>query len=139
MAVIGAPDATWGQKVTAVVQLKNGQSMTLPELKTWARYCDFQLQTNLSLILLFLCGGYRISRCSSFLYSQALKWGRCWQTQGYKPASFSLRLGSDRQQHCMKNHNPFIHFRQKDDESPSKKVEPGSTFAAFLVEVEFIK
>lgn len=43
MAVIGAQDATWGQKVTAVVQLKKGQSMTLPELKTWARYCDFQL------------------------------------------------------------------------------------------------
>ncbi len=43
VAVIGAPDATWGQKVTAVVQLKKGQSMTLPELKTWARYCDFQL------------------------------------------------------------------------------------------------
>lgn len=43
VAVIGAPDAVWGQKVTAVVQLKKGQSMTLPELKTWARYCDFQL------------------------------------------------------------------------------------------------
>ncbi len=43
VAVIGAPDATWGQKVTAVVQLKKGQSMTLPELKTWARYFDFQL------------------------------------------------------------------------------------------------
>uniref|UniRef100_A0AAX7V6R5 Acyl-CoA synthetase family member 3 n=1 Tax=Astatotilapia calliptera TaxID=8154 RepID=A0AAX7V6R5_ASTCA len=43
VAVIGAPDATWGQKVTAVVQLKRGKSMTLPELKTWARYCDFQL------------------------------------------------------------------------------------------------
>ncbi|XP_028442447.1 acyl-CoA synthetase family member 3, mitochondrial isoform X1 [Perca flavescens] len=39
VAVIGAPDATWGQKVTAVVQLKKGQSMTLPELKTWARLC----------------------------------------------------------------------------------------------------
>lgn len=37
VAVIGVPDAIWGQKVTAVVQLKNGQSMTLPELKTWAR------------------------------------------------------------------------------------------------------
>lgn len=43
VAVIGAHDAIWGQKVTAVVQLKKGQSMTLPELKTWARYCDFQL------------------------------------------------------------------------------------------------
>lgn len=37
VAVIGAPDATWGQKVTAVVQLKRGQRLTLPELKTWAR------------------------------------------------------------------------------------------------------
>lgn len=43
VAVIGFPDAVWGQKVTAVVQLKKGQSMTLPELKTWARYCDFLL------------------------------------------------------------------------------------------------
>ncbi|KAM4596863.1 malonate--CoA ligase ACSF3, mitochondrial [Fundulus diaphanus] len=37
VAVIGAPDATWGQKVTAVVQLRKNQGMTLPELKTWAR------------------------------------------------------------------------------------------------------
>ncbi|XP_060924909.1 malonate--CoA ligase ACSF3, mitochondrial [Limanda limanda] len=37
VAVVGAPDAVWGQKVTAVVQLKKGQSMTLPELKAWAR------------------------------------------------------------------------------------------------------
>ncbi|XP_019731989.1 acyl-CoA synthetase family member 3, mitochondrial [Hippocampus comes] len=37
VAVIGAPDDTWGQKVTAVVQLKEGQSLTLPDLKTWAR------------------------------------------------------------------------------------------------------
>ncbi|KAM9422478.1 malonate--CoA ligase ACSF3, mitochondrial-like isoform 1-T1 [Salvelinus alpinus] len=39
VAVIGARDATWGQKVTAVVQLKRGRSMTLSELKTWARCC----------------------------------------------------------------------------------------------------
>ncbi|XP_010776561.1 acyl-CoA synthetase family member 3, mitochondrial [Notothenia coriiceps] len=37
VAVIGAPDATWGQRVTAVVQLRKGQSMTLEKLKTWAR------------------------------------------------------------------------------------------------------
>ncbi|XP_034435030.1 malonate--CoA ligase ACSF3, mitochondrial isoform X2 [Hippoglossus hippoglossus] len=37
VAVVGAPDAVWGQKVTAVVQLRKGQSMTLPELKIWAR------------------------------------------------------------------------------------------------------
>uniref|UniRef100_A0A3B3VUT0 Acyl-CoA synthetase family member 3 n=1 Tax=Poecilia latipinna TaxID=48699 RepID=A0A3B3VUT0_9TELE len=36
VAVIGAKDATWGQKVTAVVQLQKGRSLTLPELKTWA-------------------------------------------------------------------------------------------------------
>lgn len=40
VAVIGVPDAIWGQKVTAVVQLKKEQSMTLTELKNWARYCD---------------------------------------------------------------------------------------------------
>ncbi|KAF7211725.1 acyl-CoA synthetase family member 3 [Nothobranchius furzeri] len=37
VAVIGAPDVTWGQKVIAVVQLRKGQSLTLPELKIWAR------------------------------------------------------------------------------------------------------
>ncbi|XP_077419734.1 malonate--CoA ligase ACSF3, mitochondrial isoform X1 [Vanacampus margaritifer] len=37
VAVIGAPDATWGQKVTAVVQLKEGHNLTLTDLKTWAR------------------------------------------------------------------------------------------------------
>ncbi|KAM6981093.1 malonate--CoA ligase ACSF3, mitochondrial [Aplochiton taeniatus] len=37
VAVIGARDATWGQKVTAVVQLKKGRSLTLNELKAWAR------------------------------------------------------------------------------------------------------
>lgn len=44
VAVIGSPDATWGQKVTAVVQLRKGQSMTLPDLKTWARYCNLYLK-----------------------------------------------------------------------------------------------
>lgn len=37
VAVIGAPDVTWGQKVTAVVQMKSGRSLTLPDLKSWAR------------------------------------------------------------------------------------------------------
>ncbi|KAJ8400464.1 hypothetical protein AAFF_G00395880 [Aldrovandia affinis] len=36
VAVIGARDATWGQKVIAVVQLKQGKYLTLQELKTWA-------------------------------------------------------------------------------------------------------
>ncbi|XP_070763411.1 malonate--CoA ligase ACSF3, mitochondrial [Enoplosus armatus] len=52
VAVIGAPDATWGQKVTAVVQLKEGQSMTLPELKTWARehMAPYTIPTGLELV-----------------------------------------------------------------------------------------
>ncbi|XP_054470793.1 malonate--CoA ligase ACSF3, mitochondrial [Anoplopoma fimbria] len=52
VAVIGAPDATWGQKVTAVVQLKNGQRMTLPELKIWARehMAPYTIPTGLVLV-----------------------------------------------------------------------------------------
>ncbi|RXM99821.1 Acyl-CoA synthetase family member 3, mitochondrial [Acipenser ruthenus] len=34
VAVIGAPDATWGQRVTAVVELRQGRSLSLQELKT---------------------------------------------------------------------------------------------------------
>ncbi|XP_043937625.1 malonate--CoA ligase ACSF3, mitochondrial isoform X2 [Protopterus annectens] len=37
VAVIGAPDVTWGQKVTAIVQLYEGKSLSLKELKEWAR------------------------------------------------------------------------------------------------------
>ncbi|XP_045888401.1 malonate--CoA ligase ACSF3, mitochondrial isoform X2 [Micropterus dolomieu] len=52
VAVIGAPDATWGQKVTAVVLLKKGKSMTLPELKTWARehMAPYTIPTGLVLV-----------------------------------------------------------------------------------------
>ncbi|XP_061670948.1 malonate--CoA ligase ACSF3, mitochondrial isoform X8 [Syngnathoides biaculeatus] len=52
IAVIGAPDETWGQKVTAVVQLKEGQRLTLPELKTWARECmaPYTIPTSLLLV-----------------------------------------------------------------------------------------
>ncbi|KAE8297196.1 Acyl-CoA synthetase family member 3, mitochondrial [Larimichthys crocea] len=52
VAVIGAPDAIWGQKVTAVVQLKKGQSMSLPELKTWARehMASYTIPTGLVLV-----------------------------------------------------------------------------------------
>ncbi|XP_044207420.1 malonate--CoA ligase ACSF3, mitochondrial [Thunnus albacares] len=52
VAVIGSPDATWGQKVTAVVQLKKGQSLTLPELKTWARehMAPYTIPTGLILV-----------------------------------------------------------------------------------------
>uniref|UniRef100_A0A671QZI3 Acyl-CoA synthetase family member 3 n=1 Tax=Sinocyclocheilus anshuiensis TaxID=1608454 RepID=A0A671QZI3_9TELE len=38
VAVIGAPDPTWGQKVTAVVQLKKGKTLTLSQLKHMALY-----------------------------------------------------------------------------------------------------
>ncbi|KAJ8249210.1 hypothetical protein GJAV_G00232350 [Gymnothorax javanicus] len=37
VAVIGVRDPIWGQKVTAIVQLKVGKALTLQELKTWAR------------------------------------------------------------------------------------------------------
>ncbi|XP_008291143.1 acyl-CoA synthetase family member 3, mitochondrial [Stegastes partitus] len=52
VAVIGAPDATWGQKVTAVVQLKKGRRMTLPALKTWARehMAPYTIPTGLVLV-----------------------------------------------------------------------------------------
>ncbi|KAM7406021.1 hypothetical protein PAMP_000427 [Pampus punctatissimus] len=52
VAVIGTPDATWGQKVTAVVQLRRGQCLTLPELKTWARehMAPYTIPTGLVLV-----------------------------------------------------------------------------------------
>ncbi|XP_077570275.1 malonate--CoA ligase ACSF3, mitochondrial isoform X2 [Stigmatopora nigra] len=52
VAVIGAPDDTWGQKVTAVVQLKDGQSLTLPDLKKWARehMVPYSIPTGLLLV-----------------------------------------------------------------------------------------
>ncbi|XP_051787624.1 malonate--CoA ligase ACSF3, mitochondrial isoform X1 [Erpetoichthys calabaricus] len=37
VAVIGAPDATWGQRVTAVVELRPERSLSLLDLKAWAR------------------------------------------------------------------------------------------------------
>ncbi|XP_069072999.1 malonate--CoA ligase ACSF3, mitochondrial [Pleurodeles waltl] len=37
VAVIGAPDMAWGQKVTAVVKLRQGEQLSLRELKEWAR------------------------------------------------------------------------------------------------------
>lgn len=47
VAVIGVPDAVWGQKVTAVVQMTKEQTMTLTELKNWARYGDLWLKVEL--------------------------------------------------------------------------------------------
>ncbi|XP_006860328.1 PREDICTED: acyl-CoA synthetase family member 3, mitochondrial [Chrysochloris asiatica] len=37
VAVIGVPDMTWGQRVTAVVTLHDGHSLSLQELREWAR------------------------------------------------------------------------------------------------------
>ncbi|XP_055991563.1 malonate--CoA ligase ACSF3, mitochondrial [Sorex fumeus] len=37
VAVIGVPDMTWGQRVTAVVTLQDGHSLSHQELKAWAR------------------------------------------------------------------------------------------------------
>lgn len=37
VAVIGVPDMTWGQRVTAVVAVKEGHLLSHKELKEWAR------------------------------------------------------------------------------------------------------
>ncbi|XP_007937424.1 malonate--CoA ligase ACSF3, mitochondrial [Orycteropus afer afer] len=37
VAVIGVPDVTWGQRVTAVVTLRGGHSLSKQELREWAR------------------------------------------------------------------------------------------------------
>lgn len=37
VAVIGAPDVIWGQRVSAVVKLRDGHTLSLNELKQWAR------------------------------------------------------------------------------------------------------
>ncbi|XP_042558221.1 malonate--CoA ligase ACSF3, mitochondrial [Dipodomys spectabilis] len=37
VAVIGVPDLTWGQRVTAVVSLQKGHSLSHRDLKAWAR------------------------------------------------------------------------------------------------------
>lgn len=37
VAVIGIPDVTWGQRVTAVVVLRAGHSLSHSDLKEWAR------------------------------------------------------------------------------------------------------
>jgi len=36
-AVIGKPDETWGEKVTAVVVLEEGKSLTIKELRDWGK------------------------------------------------------------------------------------------------------
>ncbi|KAM6223832.1 malonate--CoA ligase ACSF3, mitochondrial [Rhynchocyon petersi] len=37
VAVIGVPDMTWGQRITAVVTLRDGHTLSLQELREWAR------------------------------------------------------------------------------------------------------
>ncbi|XP_062442686.1 malonate--CoA ligase ACSF3, mitochondrial isoform X1 [Rhea pennata] len=37
VAVIGPPDIVWGQRVSAVVQLRKGEMLSLKDLKDWAR------------------------------------------------------------------------------------------------------
>ncbi|XP_007477372.1 malonate--CoA ligase ACSF3, mitochondrial [Monodelphis domestica] len=39
VAVIGVPDMTWGQRIAAVVKLREGQSLSYKDLKEWARGC----------------------------------------------------------------------------------------------------
>lgn len=37
VAVIGPPDMVWGQRVSAVVQLRKGKMLSVKDLKDWAR------------------------------------------------------------------------------------------------------
>lgn len=37
VAVIGAPDMVWGQRVSAVVKLRQGHMLSVRDLKEWAR------------------------------------------------------------------------------------------------------
>ncbi|NWW76021.1 ACSF3 synthetase, partial [Climacteris rufus] len=37
VAVLGPPDVVWGQRVSAVVQLRRGEMLSVKELKDWAR------------------------------------------------------------------------------------------------------
>jgi malonyl-CoA/methylmalonyl-CoA synthetase len=36
-AIVGVPDAEWGERVAVAVVLKKGSKLDLPELRTWAR------------------------------------------------------------------------------------------------------
>jgi fatty-acyl-CoA synthase len=52
VAVVGAPDATWGEHVVAVIALKPGQSLTLEALQAWAtqRMARYKLPRELRLV-----------------------------------------------------------------------------------------
>lgn len=52
VVVVGLPDITWGQRVTAIVTLKPGQRLTLGELRDWGRdkLPSYQIPTELKII-----------------------------------------------------------------------------------------
>jgi len=51
-AVVGMDDETWGEAVTAFVALKPGQTLSLPELKTWceSRMSPYKIPKSLRLL-----------------------------------------------------------------------------------------
>lgn len=51
-AVVGLEDETWGEAVTAFVTLKPGQTLSLPELKTWceSRMSPYKIPKSLRLL-----------------------------------------------------------------------------------------
>lgn len=51
-AVVGIEDETWGEAVTAFVALKSGQTLSLPELKTWCetRMSPYKIPKSLRLL-----------------------------------------------------------------------------------------
>ena len=52
VAVVGVPDAIFGERVRAVVVLRPQQALTLPELRTWAAglLADYKLPEELSIV-----------------------------------------------------------------------------------------
>ncbi|XP_047385378.1 malonate--CoA ligase ACSF3, mitochondrial isoform X2 [Sciurus carolinensis] len=54
VAVIGIPDVTWGQRVTAVVTLREGHSLSHRDLKEWARGAQERLVLGGGLLSLWL-------------------------------------------------------------------------------------
>jgi fatty-acyl-CoA synthase len=52
VAVVGIPDAVFGERVRAVVVLRPGRRLTLPELRVWAsdRLADYKLPEDLAVV-----------------------------------------------------------------------------------------
>ncbi|XP_041455657.1 malonate--CoA ligase ACSF3, mitochondrial-like [Lytechinus variegatus] len=52
VAVVGLPDITWGQRVTAIVTLKAGQRLSLGELRNWGKdkLPSYQIPTELKIV-----------------------------------------------------------------------------------------